>query len=270
MTTDRLVDEYGDLLGTVGDEVYEARAVFLQEHFDGYVEDTFLVREVGYVCWPASTGGRFDAYDDLLAAERTAFAPLEREGFELLADGLSRVVLSAPKVGGDFVVKLGRCGMGGGFGDGRKANLVEASLSADASPEAPIVPSRHCSARGAYAIYPRVRDDGSQTGSRSGDGPATGRTETVHDGTVREVRRWLSKRAPWLDVEEAVAPENLCVWNGRVRSLDYSHPANQTEALGIPDHVDASAVVDRVDELRRADERRDLLDGGGYVEDGGG
>lgn len=268
MNPDRLVEAYGDLLDAVAADVYQARAAFLQEHFEGYVAATFLVRDVGYVCWPASTEGRFDAYDDLLEAERAAIAPVERAGFDLLADGLTRVVLATPADTGDYVVKLARCGMGSGFGDGRQANLVEAALSGDADPDAPIVPSLHCSGRGSYAVYPRVDGDWTSTGAEVEVEATASREGTEHAGTVRSVRRWLSERAPWLDVDEAVAPENRCVWNGRLRTLDYSHPGDRAEPLGVPDHVDGEAVVDRVDELRRSGKRRDLRDGGGYVEPG--
>lgn len=263
MNPDRLVDAYGAVIESVGEDVYDARATFLQERFESYVEDTVLVRGVGYVCWPASTDGHFDAYDDLLDAERAALAPLEREGFELLADGLARVVLVTPPDAGDHVVKVGRCGMGDGFGDGRLANLVEAALSTGAGRDAPIVPSRHCSGRGTYAVYPRVEGAGGPAGTES----ATG-TETDREGKVNEVRRWLAERAPWLDVDEAVAPENLCVWHGRPRTLDYSHAGDQDGPLGVPEHVDGTAVVGRVDELRRAGEKRDLRDGGGFVPPG--
>lgn len=260
-----LVDEYGDLLRSVGDDVHDARAAFLQERCDGYVEDTYLVRDVGYVCWPAISAGSFEAYDDLLDAELDALGPLEREGFERLGDGLSSVVLTTPPNAGDTVVKLGRCGMGGGFGDGRTANLVEAALSAVVGSDAPIVPSVHCSPRGVYAVYPLVRQADELPGERRESGPETG-----HEGTVSEVRRWLSDRAPWLDLDEAVARENLCVWRDRLRTLDYSHPDDQAAPLGVPDHVDGSAVVNRVDERRRSGDKRDLVDGGGYANPGDG
>jgi hypothetical protein len=306
--TERLVDEYGDVLESVGDAVYDARAAVLREEFDGYVADTVHVRDVGYVCWPASTNGRFDAYDELCEAERAALAPAEREGFELIAEGLSRVVLAPPVDAEDFVVKLGRCGMGGGFGDGRRANLVEARLSDRADPDAPIVPSRHCSGRGAYAVYPRVAVDSATAGDgtpdeiedtqgrakdcderargegddtltqREGDDTLTQRegddtlTQRGGDGpgarSVQEVREWLSDRAPWLDVDEALAPENRCVWRGRLRTLDYSHPGDRVEPLGVPDHVDGARIVERVDERRGAGEKRDILDGGGFVPPG--
>lgn len=263
MHPDRLVDTYGDRLEAAGEGVYDARAAFLQGQFEGYVEDTVLVRGVGYVCWPAATDGRFDAYDELLDAERAALAPLVDEGFDVLADGLSRVVLATPPDAGYNVVKLGRCGMGDGFGDGRLANLVEAALSTGAGPDDPILPSRHCSGRGTYAVYPRVQVDSGPPGTV----PATG-GPTDFDDVVNEVSRWLSDRAPWLDVDEAVAPENLCIWRGRPRTLDYSHLGDGTGPLGVSDHVDGSAVIGRVDELREAGEKRDLRDGGGFVEPG--
>lgn len=255
MQPDRLVEAHGQQLREVADAVYEGRAAFLGERFDGYAADTYYVRGVGYVCWPALTAGRFDAYDELCDRERGALDPLLDDGFELLADGLSSVVLTTPEGTGEYVVKIGRCGTGGGFGDGRRANLVEAQLSAAADPEAPIVPSVRCSARGEFAVYPLADRVGEAVENAEGG-----------LGTVPELRAWLTERAPWLDVDEAVAPENRCVWQGRLRTLDYSHPGDYGEPLGVPEYVDRQRVIDRVEERRREGDKRDLEDGGGFVE----
>lgn len=246
-----LVETHGRRLREVGDAVHEARASFLRERFEGYVADTYYVENVGYVCWPALSGGRFEAYDELCERERRALALLVEEGFERLGVGLTRVVL-APPADEEFVVKLGRCGMGGGFGDGRQANLVEARLSDAAGPDAPIVPSVHCSGRGTFAVYPRV------------DPEAAGGSD--YEGSIREIREWLSEHAPWMDRDEAVAPENRCVRRSRLCTLDYGHPVDRDGPLGVPGYVDGREVVERVDERRRAGEKPDLLDGGGLVE----
>jgi len=246
-----LLEDHRRRLRTAGESLYDARAAFLGEQFDGYAADTYHVEGVGYVCWPAATDGRFDAYDDLVAAEADALAPLLDAGFERVGVGLSRVGLRSP--GGDHVVKLSRCGMAA-LGDGRRANLLEARLSAMAGDAAPVVPSLHCEPRGSFAVYPFVE--------RSG-GAASGAPDVA--GTVAGVRDWLAGRAPWLDLEEATAPENRCVWRGRLRTLDYSFPAGE-RVLGVPGHVDHDRVVAAVDEQRRGGSKRDLLDGGGFVE----
>jgi hypothetical protein len=246
-----LLDEYGQRLREVGGRLHDARASVLAGAFDGYVEDTYHVGGVGYVCWPAMTDGRFDAYDDCCGREERAVDRLVTTGFERVAVGLSRVVLLAP--GGDHVVKLARCGMGDAFGDGRRENLVEARLSADVDTSAPVVPSLHCEPRGTYAVYPFVERRG------------PGVTGPDSDGSVADVREWLAERAPWLDLDEAIVPENRCVWRGRLRTLDYSF-ADTDGPLGVPDHVDHERVVAAVDRQRRTGEKRDLADGGGFVE----
>lgn len=229
--------------------LHDGRAAFLRERFDGYVEDTYHVEGVGYVCWPALEDGRFAGYDDLRPAEAAALDSLEDDGYERLAVGLSRVALRTP--GGDHVVKLARAGMAE-LGDGRRANHVEANVSAGAAADAPVVPVLDCSPRGSVAVYPFVADAGSDP--TGGD----------HDGSVDGVRTWLADRAPWLDGEEATSTENLCVWRGRLRTLDYSFPAVDGP-LGLPGHVDGERVVEDVDRLRTAGEKPDLLDGGGYA-----
>lgn len=283
---ERLVENYGAGLREAGDEVFDARAKFLRTRFDGYVDDTHHVRDVGYVCWPALADGRFEAYDDLCEGEREVLTPLVDAGFEFRDAGLSSVVLATPEGTGEYVVKLGRCGMGGGFGDGRRANLVEARLSADAGADAPVVPSLYCSGRGSFAVYPDVRagatGDPTASTDRSGaapdhdaadpgcDGAAPSHDATDPDrecaGSVGALREWFADNAPWLDGDEAAAPENRCVWRGRLRTLDYSHAGDWTGPLGVPDHVDGQQVVERVDDRRRTGEKLDLLDGGGLVE----
>lgn len=254
MQHDHPLEEHAGRLREAADAVHAARASFLAEAFDGYVADTYHVRGVGYVCWPAvADDGRFEAYDDLCPGERAAVDSLVDEGFGLLAVGLTSVVLLPPD-DGDHVVKLGRCGMGGGFGDGRRANLVEASLTESAGEEAPVVPSVHCSGRGEFAVYPRVEHTG-----------AAVEAVEEYDGSKDAIRDWLAAHAPWVDVAEALAPENRCVWRGRLRTLDYSHP-DAEEPLGVPDHVDRRRVREAVDERRRAGEKRDLADGGGFLE----
>lgn len=273
MTPEQLLAAHGDRLREAGDAVFAGRRAFLRERFEGYVADTYRVRDAAYVCWPALTDGRFEAYDECCEAERTAVEPLEDVGFELVGVGLSSVVLSPPGNDSDLVVKLGRCGMGGGFGDGRRANLVEARLSAAAEPNAPIVPSRYCSPRGSVAVYPDVSDGlgttdlGSAVDAGHPDEAATGAQDAGDDdGGPAAIRAWLADHAPWVDRTEALAPENLCRWRGRVRTLDYSFPGDVDGPLGLPAHVDGSAVVERVDERRRAGEKPDLADGGGLLD----
>lgn len=251
MHPSELLEDHRQRLREAGESLYDARAAFLGEQFDGYAADTYHVQGVGYVCWPAVTDGRFDAYDDLLAAEMEALATLLDAGFERVGVGLSRVALRSP--GGDHVVKLSRCGMAT-LGDGRRANLVEARLSWGAGEAAPVVPSTHCEPRGSFGVYPFVERRGEKLADVSDAA-----------GTVASVREWLRERAPWLDLDEATAPENRCIWRGRLRTLDYSFPAVEA-VLGVPAHVDQQRVVAAVDEQRRASEKRDLLDGGGFVE----
>lgn len=236
-------------LREAAERLHDGRVAFLRERFDGYVEDTYHVEGVGYVCWPAITDGRFVGYDDLRPAEAAALDPLVDAGYERLPVGLSRVALRTPD--GNHVVKLARAGMAE-LGDGRRANLVEASVSADTSADAPVVPVVDCSPRGSVAVYPFVAD------------AAADPTGGDHDGTVDEVRAWLADRAPWLDREEATSAENRCVWRGRLRTLDYSFPAVDGP-LGLPDHVDGERVVEAVDGRRRGGEKPDLRDGGGYA-----
>lgn len=247
--TGTLPDDRMRTLRAAAQRLHDARAAFLRERFDGYVEDTYHVEGVGYVCWPALADGRFVGYDDLRPAEAAALDPLVEEGYERLAVGLSRVALRTPA--GDHVVKLARAGMAE-LGDGRRANLVEASIAAGAPADAPVVPVLDWSPRGGVAAYPFVAD--ARADPAGGD----------HDGSVEEVRAWLADRAPWLDREEATSAENRCVWRGRLRTLDYSFPAVDGP-LGLPDHVDGERIVESVDRRRRAGETPDLRDGGGYA-----
>lgn len=248
--TDALARDHRAELREAAERLHEGRAAFLRERFDGYVEDTYHVEGVGYVCWPAVEDGRFAGYDDLVPAEAAALEPLTEAGFERLAVGLSRVVVRTPD--GDHVLKVARAGMGGALGDGRRANLVEASVSAGAAEDAPVVPVERCSPRGSWAVYPFVSDAGADTG------------ETDHEGSTSAVRSWLAERAPWLDLAEATSAENCRVWRGRLRTLDYSFP-EVDGPLGLPDHVDGERVIRAVDQLRRDGEKRDVRDGGGYV-----
>lgn len=252
-----VLDADGPPLREVAETLYEARASFLADHFESYVADTVHVTGVGYVCWPAVEDGRFLAYDDLCGAEERALAPLEGAGFQRVAVGLSRVVLRSPA--GDHVVKLARCGMSEDFGDGRWANLLESRISDGVDDGAPVVPSVYCESRGSFGMYPFVE--------RRGPG-ATSAANTDVEGSVRAIREWLADRAPWLNAEEAVATENLGVWRGRLRTLDYGFGGGEGP-MGVPAHVDHRQVVAAVDRQRRDGRKRDIRDGGGFVEPGG-
>ena len=253
MDVETFVDAYGRELADIAEAVYDERRAFLGEQFEGYVEDTYYVVGEEYVCWPAQTDGYFEYYDELRSAERGALEPLEELDFRVIGCGVSRVVLASPPEAGEYVVKIGRCGMTDRYGDGRQANLIERGVSAGSGPEAPILPCRYCTPQGEFAVFPeteRIFADGA----------------TLSDPEVEPIRRWLRTRLRDVDVAEAVAPENLAVWSGRLVSLDYSHTLERHPPRGVPDHVDGRRVIEAVDRLRREGQKCDVKPGGGLVE----
>lgn len=253
MDVETFVDAYGRELVDVADAVYDARREFLGEQFEGYVEDTYYVVGEEYVCWPAQTDGSFECYDEPCPAERAALEPLVETGFRVIGYGVARIVLASPTEAGDHVVKIGRCGMTDRYGAGRRANLIERQLSTGAGPEAPILPCLYCASRGEFAVFP-------ETERLLADGAA------LPEAEVAAIGRWLDDRLRTVDVAEAVAPDNLAVWDGRLVSLDYSHTVEPNPPRGVPDHVDGRRVIEQVDARRREGRKPDVKPGGGLVE----
>lgn len=250
MRTQDAIETYDTLLLDAATDVFDARRQFLRANFDGYVEDTYYVRDEGYFCWPAQEDGFFLGYTELTADEADVIARLEAEGFELLGVGLGRIACAFPTEYDELVVKLGRCGMGDVFGQGRRSNLVEHATYRNAPDDAPLLPCWYCAGRGEYAIYPRAEE--------------TGPTE-VSATTLDELRSVISRFAPTVDLDELSRMKNLCRWDGAIRTLDYAFPADVRLPYGVPAHVDGNAVIEAVDERRRRGTQRDLKDGGGFV-----
>ena len=252
MDVETFVDTYGQELAEVADAVYDGRRAFFGEQFEGYVKDTYYVVDEEYVCWPAQTNGFFECYDELCPAERAALEPLEETGFRAIGCGVARVVLASPPEADDHVVKIGRCGMTGRYGDGRQANLIERQLSIEAGPEAPILPCRYCTSLGEFAVFPEIQqfpDD-----------------RAIHSETeIENIRTWLDGHLRNVDGAEAVAPDNLAVWSGRLVSLDYSHTVEPNPPRGVPDHVDGRRVIEAVNRSRREGRKYDVKTGGGIV-----
>ena len=253
MDAETFVDAYGQELADVADAVYDGRRAFFGEQFEGYVEDTYYVVGEEYVCWPAQTDGYFEYYDELCPAERASLEPLEERGFRVIGCGVSRVVLASPPDADDHVVKISRCGMTDRYGDGRQANLIERGVSAEAGPEAPILPCQYCTPQGEFAVFPEAERLLADGATPSGNG-------------VEAIGEWLEGRLRDVDVAEAVAPENLAVWSGRLVSLDYSHTVEPNPPRGVPDHVDGRRVIEAVDRLRQEGRKHDVKPGGGVVE----
>ena len=263
MDVETFLDAYGRELADVAQGVYDGRRAFLAEQFQGYVEDTYYVVGEEYVCWPAQTDGSFECYDELCPAERAAIEPLEELGFRMIGCGVARVVLASPPEAGDHVLKIGRCGMTDRYGDGRQANLIERQLSVEAGPDAPILPCRYCSPQGEFAVSPeteRILADGATLSEVEAETGAEIEAET------EAIRRWLESRLRDVDVAEAVAPENLAFWDGRLVSLDYSHIVEPNPPRGVPDHVDGCRVIEAVDRLRREGRKHDVKPGGGLAD----
>lgn len=245
------VSEYGETLVEIADRLYAARRSFLQANFDSYVTDSYYyIPDDGYYCWPAQSDGVFSGFTDLTAAEESIVEELTASGFELLGVGASRIVCGFPAAfADDIVVKFGRCGMGDAYGAGQINNLREFAIT-NATTNVPVIPCRYCDPQGRYAIYPKAQP------VSEGD---------VAPTTVRELKSLADEEVPDLRDGELDDIDNLGRWNDRICILDYCAFDDFSYPLGVPDHVDAEAVIRRVDTLRRRGEKQDIKAAGTLV-----
>ncbi|MGB9966431.1 hypothetical protein [Halobacterium hubeiense] len=244
------VSQLKPILTEAAGEIYAARQQFFHENFDGYVEDTYLVRGEGFYCWPLEEDGVFQGYTDATPQEQSVMDELVQAGFDTIGVGRSRIAMTPP-MASDLVVKFGRCGFTEHYGNGRVDNLIEYCIS-KIDDELPILPSFHCSVNGAYAVYPKATPVANNQSSRI-------------ESISTEIKRKMADVVPIIDGQELASKDNLCKWHGRYRTLDYSSIMNRQQPVGVPSHIDSEDIIEQVNQQRQAGEKRDLVPGGGYA-----